>query len=130
MTSTDQVVDIHGSLLGSMLPGHHAQAFVVYEIAPFAALVFAMLLIVLGLRRLPAAYAAWSLIGLLLPLFYPTDMRPLYSLHRFVLLLYPLFMVEAVVTRRLGWLRWLLLAACAAGLVFYTFTFAAFGPIG
>ncbi|HZL64688.1 MAG TPA: hypothetical protein VFD50_07090 [Thermoleophilia bacterium] len=123
-------MDLHASLARTFLPGHHGQAYLVYAIAPFAALAFATVLIVLGLRKLPPAYSSWALIGILVPLLYPTTMRPLYSLHRFVLLLFPLFMVEAYVTRKTGWLRWVLLALSAAGLVYYTLAFASFAPIG
>ena len=130
LLAAQQVEDVHRSFFQSLLPGSHAQAIIVYEIAPFAALVFALLLLVLGLRRLPAAYSAWIAISLLVPLFYPTELRPLYSLHRFMLLVFPLFMVEAVITRRVGWIRWLLLGISAAALVYCTFAFAAFAPIG
>ena len=103
---------------------------VVYYIAPLMALAFAALLIILGWRRMPPAYTAWAVVGLVMPLCYPTDWLPLYSLHRFVLLLFPLFVTAAFVTRRLGVLRWVLLVISAIALIWYTFAFAAFAAIG
>jgi len=118
------------SLVYWLQPGHVGQVQIVYYVAPLLALVFALLMIVLGWRRLPFAFTAWALLGVLLPLCYPTEMRPLYSLHRFVVLLFPLFIAEALATRRLAVLRWLLLAISAAVLIWYTFAFAAFAEIG
>ena len=47
-------------------------------------------------RRLPPAYAAYSLAALALPLSYPVEAQPLMSLPRFLVVLFPLFM----------WLGW------------------------
>jgi len=62
---------------------------------------FAYLLLALGAligaaRRLPPAYAAYSLAALALPLSYPVAAQPLMSLPRFLVVLFPLFM----------WLGW------------------------
>jgi hypothetical protein len=43
-------------------------------------------------RRLPAAYAAYVVAALMLPLSYPMDSQPLMSLPRFLVVLFPLFM--------------------------------------
>jgi hypothetical protein len=43
-------------------------------------------------RRLPAAYAAYVAVALLLPLSYPMESQPLMSLPRFLIVLFPLFM--------------------------------------
>ncbi|HZL65408.1 MAG TPA: mannosyltransferase family protein, partial [Thermoleophilia bacterium] len=121
-----RIVEGHASVAA----GHQGYAYVVYAIAPFLALVFVAALIVLGWRRLPAAYTAWALIGLTLPLFYPTVMRPLYSFHRFALIIFPVFIVEALVTKDIRWLRWTLLAGSAVGMLLFTFAFAWFAAIG
>jgi hypothetical protein len=114
----------------SVAPGQQGYAYILYAIAPFLVFAGAVALIVLGWRKLPAAYTAWALLGLALPLLYPTVMRPLYSFHRFALLIFPLFIVAAFVTRNARWLRWTLLAASAAGLLLFTFAFAWFAAIG
>jgi hypothetical protein len=128
--ATDLLADWRLSLVRWLEPGHNGEMFVVFQIAPFVALAFALVLIALGLRRLPAAYSAWAVFGVLLPLCYPAAIRPLYSMHRFVLVMFPLFIAGALATRHLAPLRWLLLMISAALLVWYTFAFAAFAPIG
>ena len=114
----------------SVAPGQQGYAYIVYAIAPFLIFAGAVALIVLGWRKLPASYTAWALLGLALPLLYPTFMRPLYSFHRFAVLIFPLFIVAALVTRNVRWLRWTLLIASAVGLLLFTFAFAWFAAIG
>jgi hypothetical protein len=114
----------------SVAPGQQGYAYIVYAIAPFLVFAGAVALIVLGWRKLPASYTAWALLGLALPLLYPTVMRPLYSFHRFAVLIFPLFIVAALVTGNVRWLRWTLLIASAAGLLLFTFAFAWFAAIG
>jgi hypothetical protein len=101
-----------------------------FRIAPFAAVVFALVVLVLAVRRLPAGYTAWAFLGLLLPLGYPAAREPLYSLHRFVLVLFPLFVALALLTTRLRPLRWIWLSASAVGLIWFTWIFAAFAHLG
>jgi len=126
----DSLSDVQRSLIHWLRPGHPGQDIVVFYVMPFLALVFAVIVLLLAIRRLPAAYTAWAVLGLLLPLCYPAARWPLYSLHRFVLVLFPVFVAEALVTRRVFPLRWLLLAASAAAMVWYAIVFAAFGHIG
>jgi hypothetical protein len=77
------------------------------------------------LRRLPAAYGAYVLAALMLPLSYPATPQPLMSLPRFLAVLFPLFM----------WLGWWashggpwrergLLGVWTVGLVVFTAQFA------
>lgn len=126
----DQLADAEKSLIHWLQPGHPGQDIVVFYVAPFAALAFAVVVLALAARRLPVAYTTWAILGLLLALCYPTVRWPMYSLHRFVLVLFPVFIAEALVTRFVFPLRWVLLALSAAGLVWYTFVFAAFAHIG
>jgi hypothetical protein len=76
------------------------------------------------LRRLPAAYGAYLVAALALPLSYPVGPQPLMSLPRFVAVLFPLaiwlalWMTGRVLRERL------VVAAFAAGLAVYTGVFA------
>ena len=64
----------------------------------FAFLVFAAIATVGVLRRLPAAYGAYVVAALALPLSFPVAPQPLMSLPRFLAVLFPIFMWLA--TRR------------------------------
>jgi hypothetical protein len=67
-----------------------------HSIELFGYLVVAVIALVGTARRLPPAYAAYSVAALALPLSYPVEAQPLMSLPRFVAVLFPLFM----------WLGW------------------------
>lgn len=56
-------------------------------------------LAVVGLRRLPLYYTAYLLPPLLVPLFAPSTVHPLMSMPRFGLVLFPLFVVVALLIR-------------------------------
>jgi hypothetical protein len=43
-------------------------------------------------RRLPPAYGAYALASLVVAISFPTETEPFYSLPRFVLVMFPLFM--------------------------------------
>jgi hypothetical protein len=75
------------------------------------------------LRRLPAAYGAYVVAALALPLSFPVGPQPLMSLPRFLGVLFPLFMWLALVCgtpRR----RAIVLAALGLGLVVFTARYA------
>ncbi len=80
-----------------------------------SATVGALVLAVIGLRKLPLYYSAYVLPPLLVPLFSPGAVHPLMSMPRFVLPLFPLFVMIALVVRQ----RWLSLplAVVSAGLL-------------
>ena len=89
----------------------------------FAALVVAAPVLGGTLRRLPAAYGAYVVAALALPLSWPVDPQPLMSLPRFELALFPLFL----------WLGWWasrqarrLPLLCGAMLVLQAFAVAEF----
>jgi hypothetical protein len=75
-------------------------------------------------RKLPAAYGAYVLLALALPLSYPVSAEPLMSLPRFLVVLFPLSMWFG------GWLaahprlRGPLIAASALSMAFFTGAFA------
>jgi hypothetical protein len=74
-------------------------------------------------ERLPAAYAGWLGVGLLLPLSTPLQGAPLASMARFSLVLFPLWMWLAIVADRRGWGK-PAVAVAAALLVISTAAFA------
>lgn len=76
-----------------------------------------------GLRRLPLYYTAYLLPPLLVPLFAPSTVHPLMSMPRFGLVLFPLFVVIALLIRDRR--QALLLGALSSvGLVLLTMQFA------
>lgn len=66
----------------------------------FGFLVLGVLALVGTFRRLPAAYGAWCLAAMALPLSYPVTSQPLQSLPRYEMVLFPLFMWAAWWVRR------------------------------
>lgn len=87
------------------------------------ALAFAAVGVAGALRRLPIAYGAYALGGLVLAISYPLDAEPLKSLPRFVVVLFPAFMWAGLAMTRWGH-RNLVLAASAAGLACFSAAFA------
>ncbi len=80
------------SLPSSLLPGHSMEVVLARTVLPFGALAFAAVCLVLAFRRLPLYYGVYALLALLIPLSEPSRLVPLYSFHRFVLVVFPLFM--------------------------------------
>lgn len=78
--------------------GGDPQAIARINVVLFGWVVLVAVALVGAARRLPPAYAAYALAGLVVPLSYPVGPQPLMSLPRFVLVLFPLWM----------WLGWLL----------------------
>jgi hypothetical protein len=76
------------------------------------------------LRRLPAAYGAYVVAALALPLSYPVGPQPLMSLPRFDAVLFPLAIWLAVWMTGRAWRERLVLGTFAAGLAAYTAIFA------
>jgi hypothetical protein len=77
-----------------------------------------------ALRRLPAAYSAYVVAALALPLSYPVGPQPLMSLPRFVAVLFPLAIWLALWMTGRVWRERLVIAAFAVGLAVYTGIFA------
>jgi len=94
------------------------------NLTAFLALVFAVVLLVVCWRRLPAAYTVFAVASLLLPLSYPTHSTPLLSLPRFVLVDFPLFVALAAVVVKRPVARWVTVAVMLAGLALLTTLFA------
>jgi hypothetical protein len=88
-------------------------------------LLAAVPLVVVVLRRLPAAYGAYVLASLAVPLSYPVGPQPLMSLPRFLAVLFPLFMaLGAWMAEGGGVRRVAVLGPSAAGLAVATAVFA------
>jgi hypothetical protein len=95
-----------------------------HNIELFVWLVLSVVAVVGVLRRLPAAYGAYVVAALALPLSYPVGPQPLMSLPRFVAVLFPLAIWLALwMTGRAARER-LVVAAFALGLAVYTGIFA------
>lgn len=76
------------------------------------------------LRRLPAAYGAYAIAALALPLSYPVSAQPLMSLPRFLLVLFPLNIWLAMWLARRPRLRAPVLALSAVSMAFFLAQFA------
>jgi hypothetical protein len=90
----------------------------------FAWLVLALVAVGGVLRRLPAAYGAYVVAALALPLSYPVAPQPLMSLPRFVAVLFPLAIWLAVWMTGRAVRERLVLGAFAVALAVYTGIFA------
>jgi hypothetical protein len=104
--------------------GDSQQSYVYYLAA--AAVVFLIWVLVAGWRRLPASYTAYALAATILPLCFPTPKRPFESMPRFVLAIFPAFVVMALARQRWRWLRVAVLTASVSGLIWLTAEFAYF----
>lgn len=93
------------------------------DVLEFVITVLAFALIVIGLRKLPFYYSAFTIPPMLVPLFSPSSVHPLMSMPRFVLPLFPLFVMVAllVANRKTGIA---LAIASLIGLVLLTMQFA------
>jgi hypothetical protein len=69
------------------------------DLLELAVTVLALVLAVIGLFKLPHYISAWVWPGLLIPLLQPSEVHALMSMPRFVLVLFPLFIVLGIVTR-------------------------------
>ena len=95
-----------------------------HNIELFVWLVLALAATAGVLRRLPAAYGAYVVAALALPLSYPVAPQPLMSLPRFVAVLFPLAIWLAVWMTGRAVRERIVLAAFAVGLAIYTGIFA------
>lgn len=96
---------------------------VVVTIFGFATLVLVLGCIVGSWRRLAPELTVYAAGSVLVPLLFPSSLRPLYSFPRLILVAFPLFMVLALATRKRPLLAWILLACSFAGMLWLTRTF-------
>jgi len=114
------------ALAGWLAPGGRGQWMYAMEVVPFVAAVAGIVVLVVAWNRLPAAYNAWTLLVFVVPLCIPMKDIPLFSLPRFLLLAFPLFVGLALVTVRLTLLRWVLLVLSVVLLAWLSASFALF----
>jgi hypothetical protein len=105
------------------LPGHRLEFLFARTLLPFGTLLFAAFCLIIVLRRLPASYGAYSLLALLIPLLEPSGVAPLYSVHRFVLVLFPLFMGLAIVLEKRKKLLWIFVSLSFILMLYLTICF-------
>jgi hypothetical protein len=86
--------------------------------------VLAFVLVVIGLKVVPFWYTAFVVPPLLVPLFTPSSVNPLMSMPRFVLPLFPLFVVAAILLGKRSRLSWVLAGISSVLLVLLTMQFA------
>jgi len=93
------------------------------DVLEFVVTIAAFALVLIGIRKLPFYYTAYTVPALLVPLFSPSSVHPLMSMPRFVLPLFPLFVMLALLIRdrRLGVVLGVL---STIGLVLLTMQFA------
>jgi Mannosyltransferase (PIG-V) len=102
----------HLALLPSgLLPGERLEVLIARNLLPFGALLFAALCLWPVFRRLPLPYGVYAALALLVPLLEPSSQVPLYSYHRFVLVVFPLFMGLGIVLEKRTKLFWVLASA-------------------
>jgi hypothetical protein len=70
------------------------------NITAFLITAAACVLLLYGARRLPLSYTVWSLLAIGFPLLFPNTFQPLYSMPRFVLAAFPIFIALALFTER------------------------------
>jgi hypothetical protein len=93
------------------------------DVLELAITALALFLALVGLKLLPLYQTAWVLPGLLIPLLQPSEVHALMSMPRFVLVLFPLFIVLGTLLRP-AWIRVPVVILSVALLVLLTTQFA------
>jgi hypothetical protein len=119
-----------GRAVVALVAGRAGMAVIVRNVVPFAALATAVWFIVLGWRRLPAPYTAYAIASLLFPLSLPASGQALYSMARFVIVIFPVYVSMAALAERRPWLRAGLALVCIGGLVWLSGEFAHWAFLG
>jgi hypothetical protein len=114
------------AILGTHTASGGLQSDVIANALEFTGFAVAVAMLVACWRRLPAAYTLYAVAALLVPLLYSTEARPLYSVPRFVVVVFPLFIATAAALVARPVRRWLLVALMLVMLVGSTVLFASF----
>jgi hypothetical protein len=115
-----------GPILGMRLQSGGMDSTVVANLLEFTSFVAAVAMLVACWRKLPAAYTLYALAALLFPLLYSTEARPLYTLPRFIVVIFPLFIGAAAGLAPHRVWRWVVVGFLGALLVVSTVLFASF----
>lgn len=91
-------------------------SFSQYESLDLIATLLIIPLLIYTLRKLPLEYGAFAAILFVLPLFSPSTIHPLMSFPRFALVLFPLFIGLAMLTRR----RWMFVSVLVPSVLLLT----------
>jgi hypothetical protein len=113
-------------ILGMRLPSGGLDSTVVANLLEFASFAAAVAMLAACWRKLPAAYTLYALAALLFPLVYSTAARPLYTLPRFIVVIFPLFIGAAAVLAPHRVWRWVVVGFLGVLLVASTVLFASF----
>ena len=116
--ANDSLILIHRLLVHGTLDPRGLHNLIAFPLLALAAAVLS-----LAWRQLRPAYVLYAVAAILMPLCYPTLAKPLYSMPRFLLACFPIFIALALVTDRRPRLRAVLLAAFTAGYLFLTIEF-------
>ncbi|MFC1647736.1 mannosyltransferase family protein [Patescibacteria group bacterium] len=92
----------------------------------FICVVFAVILIILMIKKLRPSYIIWSIILLLIPVMQNTWI----SMNRFVLVIFPAFIILSFFGDRYKYLNHILYILFGAGLIYYTALFVNLGWAG
>ena len=85
--------------------------------------IFLIVVAILAFRFLPLAYSAYFAAGIILPLWSPSAVHPLMSMHRFALALFPVFIMLALIGKwRPAHVAWMIISTIL--LAFLTIQFA------
>ncbi len=82
--------------LGTLRDMHWRWALSESNFIEFVATIFLIAVALMALRSLPLQYSAYLAAGIILPLWSPSAVHPLMSMHRFALALFPVFIVLAL----------------------------------
>ncbi len=118
----------HGpaAVLGTHTASGGLESDVIANLLEFTGFAAAVAMLAACWRKLPAAWTLYALAALVFPLMYSTEARPLYSLPRFVVVVFPLFVGAAAVLAPRRFWRALVTAVFLVLLVFSTVLFASF----
>ena len=115
-----------GPIVGMRLPSGGPDSNVIANLLEFFSFAAAAAMLVACWRKLPAAYTLYALAALLFPLLYSTTGRPLYTLPRFIIVIFPLFIGAAAVLAPHRVWRWVVVGLLGVLLVASTVLFASF----